>query len=123
MNEAYRVLKKNKRFLGSIAFLEPFHGNSFYHPTHYGIYNYLKQAGFQIEYISPNSKWDVLTAQANMALFPKMPLFLKKLSILPLKWTHKTYWHIGRLLGQEGCNDLNRLLWTTGSFEFVARKC
>jgi ubiquinone/menaquinone biosynthesis C-methylase UbiE len=39
MNEAHRVLKPNCRFLGSIAFLEPFHGRSFYHPTHYGLFN------------------------------------------------------------------------------------
>jgi SAM-dependent methyltransferase len=122
VNEAYRVLKRNCTFIGSIAFLEPFHGNSFYHPTHYGIYNYFKQAGFEIEHISPNAKWDVLTAQANMALFPKMPKRLANLCVFPLKLANKTYWKIGQLFKQDGSSDLNRLLWTTGSYEFVVKK-
>jgi len=121
MNEAYRVLKPNCRFLGSTAFLEPFHG-SFYHPTHYGLFNYFKHAGFSVEHISPNPKWDVLTAQASMALFPKLPQFISNAFIFPLKLTHKAYWKIGHLLRPNQCNELTRLLWTTGSYEFVVRK-
>jgi SAM-dependent methyltransferase len=122
MSEAYRVLKPNCRFLGSIAFLEPFHGRSFYHPTHYGLFNYFKHAGFSVECISPNPKWDVLTAQASMSLFPKLPNFISSAVVFPLKLAHKAYWKMGHLLRPNECNELTRLLWTTGSYEFVVRK-
>jgi SAM-dependent methyltransferase len=122
VDEAYRVLKPNCRFLGSVAFLEPFHGRSFYHPTHFGLFNYFKQAGFSIEYISPNPKWDVLTAQAAMSLFPKLPRSISNASVFPLKLTHKAYWKLGNLFYPSQCNELTRLLWTTGSYEFVVRK-
>jgi len=122
MNEAYRVLKRNSRFFGSIAFLEPFHGRSFYHPTHYGLLNYFKHAGFSVQHISPNPKWDVLTAQASMALFPKLPNAISIALVSPLRLTHKVYWKIGHFLEPDQSNELTRLLWTTGSYEFVATK-
>ena len=122
MNEAYRVLKHRTRFIGSVAFLEPFHGNSFYHHTHYGILNSLEHAGFSIDHISPHPSWDVLTAQASMSLFPKMPKALSRALVLPLKTVHKVYWKAARLLNPNQAKEIKRLLWTTGAFLFIASK-
>jgi SAM-dependent methyltransferase len=122
MNEAYRVLKSHSRFVGSVAFLEPFHGRSFYHYTHYGLLNCLWHSGFKAEHISPNAKWDVLTAQADMSLFPKMPQTLSRALVFPLRTIHKAYWKMGHLLNPNQVNENTRLLWTAGSFLFVAAK-
>jgi len=121
MKEAYRVLKPGGIIIGTSAFLEPFHGNSFYHHTHLGVYNTLKEGGFKIMKISPNGKWLVLEAQAAMSLFPKMPRFLSNLIILPIKILHIMWWTIGGLIIGKPSNN-TRIRNTTGSFSYIAKK-
>ena len=121
MREAYRVLKPRGKFIGTVAFLEPFHGNSFYHHTHLGIFNSLQYGGFRIEAIAPSEKWSVLVAQASMALFPKMPRFLAKSLICPFQCLHKLWWRTGALIHPKANNDI-RLTHTSGVFSFIASK-
>jgi SAM-dependent methyltransferase len=121
INEVYRVMKPNSKFIGSVAFLEPFHGNSFYHSTHIGLLNYFENAGFTVEHISPHPTWDVLTAQASMSLFPKMPNMVSRTLVTPLRSLHKFWWRIGKYVNPEG-SELTRMLWTAGSFMFVVLK-
>jgi len=121
MNEAYRILKCGGRFIGSVAFLEPFHGQSFYHHTHFGILNCLEYAGFNVERISPNASWDALTAQASMCLFPRMPKSITNALIFPLRAIHKAYWKIGHLINPQS-KEITRQLWGAGAFLFVASK-
>lgn len=121
MNEAYRVLKSKSKFVGTAAFLEPFHCNSFCHYTHLGLFSCLENAGFQVQHIAPNPYWNVLTAQARMGLFPKMPPTLQKIIIAPLQSTHRMWWKIGKRFNPEA-DELKRLLWTAGSLMFVAQK-
>jgi ubiquinone/menaquinone biosynthesis C-methylase UbiE len=121
MNEVNRILKPNSKFIGTVAFLEPFHENSFYHHTHLGLLNFLEQAGFKAEHVSPNAKWDVLRAQAQMSLFPKMPVILSQTLVAPLRSLHKVWWKFGKKLNPEA-DELKRLLWTSGSLMFVASK-
>lgn len=122
VDEAYRVLKPNSKFIGTVAFLEPFHGNSFYHHTHLGLFNLLKHAGFNVIHISPNPEWDVLTAQASMILFPKMPQTLGKILVAPLRSFHRIWWKTGRHLYPSQFSEIKRLLWTSGSLIFIAEK-
>ncbi len=121
MREAYRVLQPNGKFIGTVAFLEPFHGDSFYHHTHLGTFNSLQYGGFKIEYIAPSEKWSVLIAQAHMGLFPKMPGFLSKSLVWPLHVLHKLWWKAGSLVNHEA-NEHNRIRNTTGAFAFIAAK-
>ena len=121
MKEAHRVLKPGGKFIGTVAFLEPFHGDSFYHHTHLGTYNSLKEGGFEIEYITPNDKWSVLIAQAGMALFPKMPSVLSKALVMPLQLFHKFWWGLCSKFTDKASED-KRILITTGSFVFIARR-
>jgi SAM-dependent methyltransferase len=121
VDQAFRVLKSGGVFLGSVAFLEPFHGNSFYHHTHYGLFNCLERSGFTVLKISPNIGWDVLAAQASMSFFPKLPPYLSKALVSPLRFLHKAYWKIGEKLDSKATEDL-RLFWTAGAFLFIATK-
>ncbi len=121
MQEAYRVLKPHGRFIGTVAFLEPFHGDSYYHHTALGIYNSLQYGGFRIEKIAPSEEWSVLEAQATMGLFPKMPQFLAHSLIFPLQILHKLWWKLASLLTCKA-NESVRITNTTGAFVFIAGK-
>lgn len=121
MKEAYRVLKPNGIFIGTVAFLEPFHGNSFYHHTHLGTYNSLHEGGFRIERVCPSDEWSVLVAQARMGLFPKMPSRLSKSVVMPIQIMHKIWWRLGGLLSKKNLEE-TRVRKTTGAFTFIAHK-
>lgn len=121
MREAYRVLQRNGTFIGTVAFLEPFHGDSYYHHTHLGTYNSLKEGGFHIEYVAPSARWSALVAQASMCLFPRMPSFLSTGIVKPVEMLHKAWWRIGRKFNSN-LTDSRRILSMTGAFTFVACK-
>ena len=82
--EAYRVLKPGGIFIGTVAFLEPFHLESYYHHSHLGTYNSLRFGGFEIQQIGPHQDWSVLKAQAVMGLFQRFPRRLSELLVMPL---------------------------------------
>ena len=121
MKEAFRVLEPGGTFIGTVSFLEPFHGDSCYHHTHLGVYNSLSYGGFQVKAISPNPKWSALRAQASMGLFPKMPQFLSAALVWPLEILSRLWWTAGRLLSAQK-SDLDRLCRNAGSFSFIATK-
>lgn len=121
MREAHRVLKPHSRFIGTVAFLEPFHSSSFYHHTHLGIFNSLQYGGFQVEHIAPSKAWTALLAQARMGLFPKMPSSLCKALLFPLQALHKLWWRVGSLVDGRS-TERDRILRTTAAFAFIAAK-
>jgi SAM-dependent methyltransferase len=121
IREAYRVLKSYGRFIGTVAFLEPFHGDSFYHNTHLGIFNLLQYGGFTIEKIASSEKWSGLEAQASMGLFPKMPHFMSQFIVCPIQILHKLWWQAGSLV-TPNANKYIRTRNTTGAFYFIATK-
>jgi len=121
MNEVFRVLKSGGKLMGTVAFLEPFHGNSFYHHTHLGILNSLNHAGFEVESISPLEGWSVLTAQADMILFPGLPQALARAIVWPVSVLHKLWWRKGKLIGRKPKENI-RVLYSSGSFIFMAHK-
>jgi SAM-dependent methyltransferase len=123
MKETYRVLKPGGKFIGTVAFLEPFHGDSFYHHTYLGAYNSLAFAGFEIQAIAPVPGWSVLTAQAIMSLFPKLPRPISKAVVFPLHLLHRLWWKIGYLVTHsKTSSEESRVLQTAGAFSFLARK-
>jgi SAM-dependent methyltransferase len=121
MNEAWRVLKPGGAFIGTVAFLEPFHGNSYYHHTHLGTLNSLRSAGFEVSHIAPSTTWTVLQAQAEMAFFPRMPAWLRSALIAPLQFAERVWWRLAALLGKVEDPMIN-VVRTSGMFAFVATK-
>ncbi len=121
MKEINRVLEPGGKFIGKVAFLEPFHGDSFYHHTHLGVYNSLNEGGFEIEYISPSEKWLSLTALVYMGLFPRMPRILSLSLMLPIQILHRVWWKIGEIFS-DNASEHERILRNAGSFTFIARR-
>jgi len=52
-DELFRVLKPNGLYVGSTAFLYPFHERSHYNMSHLGVKHMLEQSGFVVEKIVP----------------------------------------------------------------------
>ena len=121
MREANRVLKSGGKFIGTVAFLEPSHGTSFYHHTHLGMYNLLKHGGFEVEKLAPSKEWTVLKALASMGMFYRMPRRLAQFIVLPLELFHRLWWHAGELVTRKPLEN-TRIRHFTGSFTFVALK-
>ena len=121
VREAYRTLAPGGTFLGSVAFLEPFHQDSHYHHSHLGLLSALRYAGFAVERIAPAGGWAGLEAQANMGLFPGSPRWLAKALVWPLLGLHKLWWRAGRLL-DPAATDARRRLKNSGALLFIARK-
>jgi SAM-dependent methyltransferase len=123
IQEAFRVLKPGGKLIGTVAFLEPFHLESYYHHSHLGTLNTLTFSGFCVEHIAPHADWSVLTAQAVMGLFPRLPRKISKLLVSPLVILHKTLWELRKYKNRGKYFDPNqRIRNTTGAFTFIAHK-
>jgi SAM-dependent methyltransferase len=123
MREVCRVLKPGALFIGTVAFLEPFHMNSCFHQTHLGTQQVLESAGLEIVFLEPNAEWNGLLAQAWMSLFPHAPLPLAKMLVWPVVMAHRMWWTIGNLLRRSSrTSEACRRLSTAGGFRFVCRK-
>ncbi len=121
IREVNRVLKPGGRFIGTVAFLEPFH-DSFYHHSHMGLINLLHYGGFKIIQIAPSRGWSGLVALAKMALFPKMAKPLVKLLVMPLQALHLLWWRLFFSRYNSRATEIYRLKNTTGVFAFIAEK-
>jgi len=120
-HEVVRVLRPGGYYIGTVSFLEPFHGDSYYHHTHLGTYNTLQSAGLEIIRIGPTPEWSGLRAQATMSLFPRLPEPLAAALVWPTEAAHRLWWWAGRMFSRTATESLRRLS-NAGSFEFVARK-
>lgn len=122
MRELFRVLQPGGMLIGTVSFLEPFHGSFFPH-THWGVTHSLTSAGFDVEHVGPLASYGVLTAQSAMGLFPGMPRALSRTVLAPVAWMHRFWYAVGRALRDPGVFSENRRkLITAGSLSFIARK-
>jgi SAM-dependent methyltransferase len=70
VQEVARVLRPGGVFVGTVAFLEPFHLESLLHHSAYGTWSVLQEADFVGIEIAPNRSWDVARANVEMGLIP-----------------------------------------------------
>ena len=120
IEEIRRVLKPGGKLLGTVAFLEPFHGDSYYHHSHLGTLTTLRHGGFTVQHVAPYVHWSGLLALTQMGLFPRMPVALASLLIAPLRWAHVLWWAIaGRL---RLTTPEKRVRNTTAAFVFIATR-
>jgi SAM-dependent methyltransferase len=120
IQEIHRVLKPGGTLLGTVAFLEPFHGDSYYHHSHLGTLNLLRHGGFTVRYVAPHVHWSGLLALTQMGLFPRVPVLLASLLTAPLRWAHLLWWAIAARLGLT--SPEKRIRNTTAAFLFVATR-
>lgn len=71
--EVARVLKPGGTFLGTTAFLEPFHANSYFHMSHKGIERVLCGAGFELNRLW--ATWNFLEATTGFWLPNQLPMY------------------------------------------------
>ena len=121
MREVHKVLKPAGKLIGTVAFMEPFHGNSYYHHSHLGTLNSLKFAGLKVEQVASSISWSVLKAQAHLGLFPAMPPSIANILIFPLYLLHRLWWLTARRVDDRASEE-RRILKTSGSFSFIAAK-
>jgi SAM-dependent methyltransferase len=121
MREVRRVLRPGAPFIGTVAFLEPFHSDSYFHHSHLGVLTSLREGGFEIDCIAPSADWNALAAQGAMGLFPKMPDTLLRPLLWPLHALHRLWWMAGGLVNAEA-TEATRVRNLTGAFSFVARR-
>lgn len=123
MRELLRVLKPGARFIGTVAFLEPFHLNSYYHTSPLGTYDLLSSSGFAVEQIEANVEWQGLQAISRMSLFPHAPPIMANLAVLPLQMLHRAWWKMGSMIDpRPATSEHARQITNTAGFRFVCRK-
>jgi SAM-dependent methyltransferase len=121
MREAQRVMKPGGKLIGTVAFLEPFHGNSFYHHTHLGALNSLQYGGFKVSHLAPSREWPMLVAQTSMGgLLPGMPRILAMALVRPLRIFQALLLGLNVSLGRIDKDAYIRR--TAGSIVFIATK-
>lgn len=120
IREAFRVLTPGGLFIGSAAYLESYL-KTYHHFTHLGLNALLQQEGFAVEAIAPNPRWTAPMSLVGNGLFPSMPRPLAIALVSPVYVGHRIWWWLGGFLHPQATGD-NRLLLTTGSFFFIARK-
>jgi SAM-dependent methyltransferase len=119
--EALRVLKPGCLFIGTVSFMEPWHGDSYYHHSCLGTYTTMKSAGFELVAVAPSVVWHALKAQAQMSLFQKMPMPLSAAIVWPAYALHRIWWKLGSLVNAKA-TEQQRANETTAAFTFIARK-
>lgn len=116
MREVTRVLRPGGRIIGTVAFSEPFHGDSFYHHTHLGVYNVLSSSGLVPQIIAPDRFWSAPGAHAKMGAYGFAPTLALRLAGA----LDRLEFRARRVLGKD--TRFWQMRCHTGAFTFVAVK-
>lgn len=117
--EARRVLAPGGTLVGNVAATEPFFGSNRFNVTPLGLYEGLRQAGFETERVFPG--WDAFTAQALMGRFPRLPRPLSRAAVAPLKAANRLWYRAGAAVSDhEKASEEFRRLNAAAELHFVA---
>jgi SAM-dependent methyltransferase len=122
--EIFRVLKPDRSFVGSVAFLEPYHDNSFFHFTHLGLWQVLQSCGFAVDAVMPIRGWHAFRAQIEMGFGARLPRALTALLGFPFLVAVETHSLLARLARRHDPRHRRSVALArhAGAFFFVARK-
>ena len=123
--EMGRVLKPGGYAIGTVAFLEPFHDNSFFHFSPLGLQSALQTAGFAIEAILSIRGWNVVRAQLEMGFErARLPRFVPNLLSKPFVLLMEGYSFAGRMVARDKARHSRDIAHArhTGSLFWVARR-
>ena len=119
--EFFRVLESNGRMLGVVAFLQQQHMSSWYHFTHYGVYSWLTNSGFNQNNIKIDGANQKYHGIYNTASLIGLPNWFKNILLSPIYYLHRFLWEIYFL--KSGIkSEKQRHLQTTGAIHFIADK-
>ena len=119
--EFHRILKDGGRMLGVVAFLQQQHMSSWYHFTHYGVYSWLKNSGFDINKLKIDASDERYHGIYNTASLIGLPKWLKKGLLNPIYFLHRTLWWIYQKWSNKNL-EKQRHLQTAGAIHFIADK-
>lgn len=127
--ELKRVAKPGAPLVGTVAFMEEFHGDSKFHMTHYGVANLLTGAGFNIQQVSPyharrdlpGIDWEGPIPQSRF-LFYGLPLRLRFFLAAPLYWLHRLLFTVAPIFTEYDREELEeiRCFKIAGQYAFIA---
>jgi SAM-dependent methyltransferase len=122
--EVRRVMAPGAYFIGTVAFLEPFHDNSFFHFTHLGLWQALSATGFSVERIMPVRGWHALRAQVEMGFGARLPRMCSAPVTEPFAWATQCYAALARMFGRNLERNRRELVHArhAGAFFFVVCK-
>src|SRR5579884_3183808 len=123
--EMFRVLRPGARVVGTVAFLEPFHDNSFYHFSPLGLETALGGAGFEPEVIMCIGGWNVVRAQIEMGFErARLPRVVANVLSWPFVGLVETYADAGRRVARDRRRHSRDLAHAkhAGAFFYVARR-
>ena len=120
--ELYRVMEPRSVCFIAIACLVPFHMDSFYHHTHYGMLNTFQSVGFEVNQIA-GADWNAYFAISAMDGMPG-PKLIRKMVTTFIYGTHRLLWHCRtRLKGRDrDSEELHRRLIMAGIMKAVLIK-
>jgi SAM-dependent methyltransferase len=119
LKEIKRVLKKNCIFEGTVAYVEPWHGELYHYSPE--ALKLILEKHFREVNINSSDNWHGLTAIYCMNLFPGIGIKCSKIITYPTLLLSKIYWKIGHLF-KPSATEHNRQLRGAGSLHFICRK-
>ena len=124
LSEVFRALRPGGCFVGTSAFLEPFHDNSFYHPSHLGLWRALHGAGFDVEALLVIQGWHAVRAQIEMGFGARLPRAVNRMLAMPFVWATAVHAALGRRYGTGRTRHAADLVLArhAGAFFFVAHR-
>jgi SAM-dependent methyltransferase len=89
--ELFRVMQPGGICFAAIASIIPFHMDSFYHHTHFGVLNTFTSAGFEVKQIAP-ADWNAYIAISAMDGLPG-PKWIRNMAANTIFGLHRFLWY------------------------------